>query len=186
MMFLPTCVGCSLLTCDIYLFSHWLEGLCFLQVWLYLWPVSFLGQYLSHLQYFSLFLYKTNETLEKLLHRVWLHGTEDKGLPLWEDPDLLPYSYHQGSKKCLKKKKKGPRTWEAISKNLAFSTWDLKWLPKHTILTEVGKVLKKNNEVPSSIEKSLSFIKKKILQWNPCRAFAVPMETVCSADGLHT
>lgn len=59
--------------------------------------------------------------------------------------DLLPYSYHQGSKKCLKKKKIGPRTWEAISKNLAFSTWDLKQLPKHTILTEV-EGSKKNNE----------------------------------------
>lgn len=46
-----------------------------------------------------------------------------------------------------KKKKKGPRTWEAISKNLAFSTWDLKQLPKHTILTEdAGSKKEKKNE----------------------------------------
>ena len=87
------------------------------------------------------------------------------------------------------KKKKGPRTWEAVSKNLAFSTWDLKQLPKHTILTEDAGSLKKKKKkkmrIPSSIEKS-SFRKKKYYSGIHARAFAVPMETVCSADGLHT
>ena len=45
-----------------------------------------------------------------------------------------------------KKKKKGPRTWEAVSKNLAFSTWDLKQLPKHTILTADAGYLKKKKK----------------------------------------
>lgn len=80
-----------------------------LQVWLYLWPVSFLGQYLSHLQYFSLFLYKTNETLEKLLHKFGCMEQKIRS-PSMGRSDLLPYSYHQGSKMPQKKKKKGPRT----------------------------------------------------------------------------
>lgn len=89
-------------------------------------------------------------------------------------------------KNASKKKKIGPRTWEAVSKNLAFSTWDLKQLPKHTILTEDAGSKKKKMRIPSSIEKSLSFRKKKYYSGIHARAFAVPMETVCSADGLHT
>lgn len=72
LMFLPTCVGCSFSTCDICLFLHWLEGLCFFTSLV----VSLACElFRAVLKSFTIFLSKTNETLEKLLLRVWLHGT---------------------------------------------------------------------------------------------------------------